>query len=93
MDQPETATFEWNGLPVTATMQFCWHSLDLVHIEVRCPERLPVTETGYRSHYTHVDTVKELDGLEGYLNFWFDQLANTKEWQRYWEDRKQLSLF
>ena len=69
----ETFTADWNGIGVQITWEPSWLSLetlgyDTAHLQVESilPERvpLPITETGYRSHFTNPETVAALGGRD-----------------------------
>jgi len=59
----------------------------LSHLEVRSvnQRKLPITETGYRSHFT---SKKEVDTFGG-----ANQESQSKEWQDYILSSQQLTLF
>ena len=54
---------------------------------------MPVTETGYRSHFVIDDAVSDRDEVRTYVLAWLDEAAHNPDWQRYLEDSKQLKLF
>lgn len=56
---------------------------------------LPVTETGYRSHYHPVGMIEENyagDVIKA-VTEWLDEAAKGKDWQRYVERSRQGELF
>ncbi|MGX5774989.1 hypothetical protein ACWKW0_09380 [Methylorubrum zatmanii] len=63
------------------------------HLEIRTiePERapLPITETGYRSHFLHGSELKEHGGALPFVLAWLEHAARTQAWQT----SRQLSLF
>jgi len=67
------------------------------HIEIRSDGKvaLPVTETGYRSHFMNgADALAEFD--DDPMKFtlsWLDEAAKSKEWLDYVEASRQYSLF
>ena len=69
----------------------------VAHLEVRTitPEgvRLPITETGYRSHHLSPVYVDQAGGPVAYAVAWLDAEARKPEWRRYVEASRQLSLF
>ena len=70
----------------------------IAHLEVLSinPERapLPITETGYLSHFHPVGTVEANDGtLVEQVTAWLDDEAKSKKWKEYVEDSRQLCLF
>lgn len=60
------------------------------HIELRAEGRapLPVTETGYRSHFMAKGTVADHGGAVGFVVTWLDHEAACQSWRG-----AQLSLF
>ena len=67
----------------------------LSHLEVRSvnQRKLPITETGYRSHFTSKKEVDTFGGAEPYVLTWLNQEAQSKEWQDYILSSQQLTLF
>lgn len=69
----------------------------VAHLEVRSttPKKapLPITETGYRSHFCNPDDVEELGGVVAYVMAWLLAEADTPEWKAANAAGRQLSLF
>lgn len=67
----------------------------LSHLEVRSvnKQKLPITETGYRSHFTSKKEIDIFDGAEQYILAWLNQESHSKEWQDYMLSSQQLRLF
>ena len=63
------------------------------HIELRAKERLPVTETGYRSHFIHPKELALWASPEAFVTEWLDTSAKDPSWQEYRQQSRQLSLF
>lgn len=59
------------------------------------PERtaLPISETGYRSHFVPADSVTALGGPIEYVRAWLDHEAASPAWQAARDTACQLSLF
>lgn len=55
--------------------------------------RIPITETGYRSHFLHLDEITEFGGPVAYVEAWLNEMARTSEWQSHVASGEQLSLF
>lgn len=96
--QYETHHIEWQGIAIEIRWAQSWHSSDafaIAHLELRSQGkvRLPMTETGYRSHFIHKENVEDAGGPVAYAIAWLDHEAQSCEWKRYLEDSKQLSLF
>lgn len=67
------------------------------HIEIRAimPENaaLPITETGYRSHFTPKGNIDEYDSAVEFVKAWLDHKAQSEEWITLQENARQLNLF
>lgn len=79
----------WRGIALTITFTPNWLKL-ADHIEVETEGRipLPVTETGYRSHFVPVGTVEAYGGAAAFVTAWLDAEAKRTGWSG-----AQLSLF
>jgi hypothetical protein len=87
-------TIEWQGVTVLVS----YSPSDIMahaHIELRVPDkrRLPVTETGYRSHFLPRGVVEAAGGPEAFVKAWLDEEAKTSKWKKQAEADRQLSLF
>lgn len=85
----EQHTITWRGVRVEIT--FTPDSFGMVdHIELRSEGRapLPVTETGYRSHFMSKGTVAEHGDAVAFVTAWLDHEAAHAAW-----GSAQLSLF
>lgn len=87
----------WEGIEIELTYEpKKWDVI--AHLEVRSinPEcaPLPITETGYRSHFHPCGTVEESDGtLIEQVTTWLNEKTKSKDWQYHLEASRQLSLF
>jgi len=85
----EKHTIIWRGVRIEIT--FTPDAFGMAdHIELRAEDRapLPVTETGYRSHFMNKGTVAEHGGAVGFVVAWLDHEADRQSWRG-----AQLSLF
>ncbi|MBC7147463.1 MAG: hypothetical protein H5U24_19035 [Thioclava marina] len=85
----EQHTIVWRGVQIEITVTpEAFGMVD--HIELRTESRapLPVTETGYRSHFTHKGTVTDYGGAVAFVTAWLDHEAKRTGWRG-----AQLSLF
>lgn len=94
----QTHRFTWEGIEIELTYVPEAYGGAIAHLEVRSinPERapLPITETGYRSHYHPVGTVEAGDGtLVEQVTAWLDEDAKSLRWQTYLVESRQLCLF
>ena len=89
----ETFTLVWSEREIEVSVRADWLNTGHWHIELRCAERLPVTETGYRSHFVQDGAFSDHDDVRTYVLDWLETAARDPNWTRYVEDRKQLKLF
>lgn len=67
------------------------------HIEIRTvnPEKaaLPITETGYKSHFTPRGNIDEYDSPVVFVKEWLDHEAQSECWKNAQNEVRQMSLF
>jgi hypothetical protein len=90
--------FTWQGIEIEAGYTPCMWGGVIAHLEVRsiAPERapLPITETGYRSHFHPCGTVEANGGdVAAQLVAWLDEEAPKPEWRQHAESSRQGELF
>jgi hypothetical protein len=88
----------WQGIGIDVRWAAQWLSSDacrIAHLELISDGRvpLPVTETGYRSHFVAREDVEGRGGAAAYVTAWLDHEAQSESWQRHAQESKQLSLF
>jgi len=88
----------WQGIEIELIYKPREYGGVIAHLEVQSirPERapLPITETGYKSHYHAVGTFEASEGtLVEQVAAWLDAEAKSNAWQRYVAESRQLSLF
>ena len=85
----EKHTIAWRGVTVAITFTPARFST-VDHIELRTEGKtpLPVTETGYRSHFLPLGNVMEYGGAVAYVTDWLDHEADRVKW-----GGAQLSVF
>jgi len=82
---------DWMGMSERHS-QFATAHLEIEAIEPRM-QALPVTETGYRSHFVANGIVEQAGGPVAYAREWLDHAAKAPVWKRQQEASRQLSLF
>lgn len=85
----EKHTISWRGIRIEIT--FTPKKFRMAdHIELHAENRqaLPVTETGYRSHFIPIGTAPQEGGAIAYVTAWLDYEAERTRWSG-----AQLSLF
>ncbi|MFC3052294.1 hypothetical protein [Kordiimonas pumila] len=98
-----TQIIHWQGYEIELSYNARSYNLshisgpNMVHIELRTvkPERapLPVTESGYRSHFEHAQAVAEYENPVEYVMAWLDHAAKNSNWQQVENNARQFSLF
>lgn len=87
----------WRGIEIEARYtRLQWKVIAHLEIESIAPEGapLPITETGYRSHFHQPGTVEANGGdVVAQVIAWLDEEAEKPEWKRRVESRRQFSLF
>ncbi|MDP1736011.1 MAG: hypothetical protein Q8L23_01070 [Caulobacter sp.] len=94
----QTFTIDWQGIALSVSYETRWldlESANVAHLEVRSDGRvrLPITETGYRSHFLSPEAVTAAGGPVAYALAWLDYMAQSKEWKAHAEASRQLNLF
>ena len=78
-------------------MAKCQPGRRLAHLEVEAilpaKAELPVTETGYRSHFCDPADIEEQGGPEAFARAWLDHEASRRAWKDRQEAARQMSLF
>ena len=105
MHHYERHTLDWRGMLIEVRYCRSWTKLHsghpdefhMAHIEIETiePARavLPITETGYRSHFLHFEEVDQAGGPVGYVEAWLNHMAQSREWLDHEQTSRQLSLF
>ncbi len=95
---------DWQGVVVSVSYEPDWLGLAAklgevsnahLEIEVLSPERaaLPITDTGYRSHFLPRSAVEKAGGPVAYTKEWLDLAAKAPAWKKRQDQGRQLSLF
>lgn len=96
MTDKHTVTYHGQWADITLAIDYTPNWLGLgytAHLEIRAEEKLPVTETGYRSVFLDPETVALHGGAVAYVEGLLNEAAQQPQWQRYRQERKQLLLF
>jgi len=97
----ETVSLIWEAVTIKVRYVPEWHGrssgYEIAHLEVLsiAPDRapLPITETGYRSHFLSPAEVEEFGGPEGYVRAWLEAEAKSPEWLEHVATSRQMTLF
>lgn len=86
----ETHNIIWQGIGVEITFTpEKFGIVDHVELQAEGKQPLPVTETGYRSHFIPAGTVEQYGGTVAFVTGWLDHTPKRTGWQ----PEQQLSLF
>ena len=77
---------DWEGIALL--IKWCPNWLgqnahhQIAHLEIHAADKtpLPITETGYRSHFIDKGAVEALGGPGAYARAWLDVAAASPEW-------------
>ncbi|QCI63949.1 hypothetical protein [Phreatobacter stygius] len=96
----ETYSASWEGITLTITWTPVWAVMNdgaycVADLEIKSENRaeLPITKTGYRSHFVQRDDVEKRGGPVAYAMAWLDHAAKSSEWKARQAKVRQLSLF
>lgn len=101
----ETHIIEWEGRRIEVRYEPDWlnrqkyvdSEYQVGHLEIRtvAPESapIPITETGYRSHFIHPSIIEEAGGPEAYVLAWIKREAYAPHWVKIQTEFEQPSLF
>ena len=89
----ETLTLVWDSRTIEVSYQPNWLSSGQWHLELRCDDLLPVTETGYRSAFVPAEVIKDASAIAGLVLAWLSEAADDPAWHRRVEESRQLKLF
>jgi len=95
--QPQTHRFIWQGIEIEARYwPIKWGVTAHLEVQSISPERapLPITETGYRSHFHPHGTMEAGGGdVVAQVIAWLDEAARSPEWREHVERGRQGELF
>jgi len=98
----QTLTMIWRTVAITVEHDENWskayqdtYGSQLTHTNIIRDDGLPlpITETGYRSHFTDIKNLENYDGILDYVKQWLDYESQTKSWKAKEADMNQLKLF
>lgn len=96
--ETQTCIFEWNGITIEATYKPHYVKGVIAHLAILSvqPERapLPITSTGYLSHFMQPGTVEAHGGdVVAQVTAWLDEEAANPEWRAHMDASRQAELF
>ncbi len=86
-------TLDWRGILIQVTLEK-QRFVDHLQIETLDPIRapLPITETGYLSHFISQGLIEEAGGPAAYVEEWLNRAATGKGWTEIETDIRQYAL-
>ena len=89
-----TAILDWRGILIRITFE-PQRFADHLTVETLEPQRapLPITETGYRSHFMPKNMIGEGSDPASYVEAWLDHAARGKSWVEQEAAIRQYALF
>lgn len=89
--------FTWRGIEMSATHSPGYISEGWSHIEIRLLKPkgrpLPITDTGYLSHFLDEADLKAAGGAVAFFRAWLDREADSKAYRKALARWQQLDLF
>lgn len=98
----ETFALTWNGIDISISWEANWLNMNELgyetshlQVEATAPERapLPITETGYRSHFTSAEAVAAYGGPVAFVTAWLNDAAASPTWKAHEAAARQMTLF
>lgn len=99
----ETHQLDWQGYRIQVRYCPSWspsyeeiYGECMAHLELMSLEEprlpLPVTETGYRSHFTPAKFIDDEGGPIAFVQSWLDDAAKSPKWKELEAASRQMSL-
>jgi hypothetical protein len=94
----QTYRLNWQGIEIEVRYSPNNHNV-IAHLEIEAikpeRERLPITDTGYLSHFHQIGSIERDHGgdVVACVLHWLDTRAQDPSWKRYVEDSRQGELF
>ena len=100
----ETHRLQWDGITIEVRYDSDWspsyhnvYGYPLAHLEIEAviPTKaaLPMTETGYLSHFGAPAEMDAEGGPVAFVRAWLDHEAQSPAWKAAQAERRQLALF
>jgi len=69
------------------------YGYSMAHLEIKANEELPITVTGYKSHFLPNTEIEEHGGAEKFVLDWLSSASKSEEWQKIKAGSDQYALF
>lgn len=94
MSCPLVYRLEWQGIGMTIQHeQNAWGIIEHIEITTDNRQALPITETGYKSHFLDKKHLADYADATAFVKAWLDHAGQSAEWQEHCRKTQQLSLF
>lgn len=94
--EAQIITVRWDGIVIEVSYK-PKDIMAMAHLELRVQypkgAQLPVTDTGYRSHFLHPGIVEDAGGPEAFVTAWLEHEAMQPSWLSQVEKSRQFDLF
>ena len=91
-----TRKLMWRDIQLLIREQhdYLWPSQSHIEVYVVRPKHavIPITQTGYRSHFIDTEGLSLAGGAIAFVTNWLDREAACKKWQRADLEARQLKL-
>ena len=95
--RPATYKIEWRGVLIVIRheLDYLWPGTSHIEVHVVRPKRapIPITETGYRSHFINTLELINAGGAVTFVTAWLDIEAKSKAWRNREFESRQGDLF
>ena len=96
----ETHTLNWSGIEILISWEANWlnisSGIDMAHLEIEtvylARAKLPITETGYLSHFISPSTVETFGGPRAYVEAWLETESQAPDWRKTDIEQRQYAL-
>lgn len=85
----------WQNIAITIRYTPQWSKFaEMAHLEIERvgDGQLPITSTGYKSHFTPKENIEEYGSVQEFVRAWLDEYSKKKEWKTYLVSQRQLTL-
>ena len=95
--RPTTYKIVWRDIQIVIRheLDYLWQGSSHIEVHVVRPKRaaIPITETGYRSHFIPTLELINAGGPVTFITAWLDREAKSKAWQNRDFRNRQGDLF
>mgnify|MGYP001769057729 CR=1 FL=1 len=91
----QTFRLEWRGIGITVAYRPRCYGGIIAHLELHADGRapIPITGTGYRSHFIPCGEVEAHGGALAYVSAWLFEAEKQPEWCERQAKEQQMVLF